>query len=213
MEMTPAPALTKTSAKVNVTIGSNDKTIFEFYTKRVKDNSTGDINYELHANCWGWGLDASAFTSGSKYTCQIGLFNDSNFIDWMVEELAYTSQTATNTWTCTDKVSKSSSSQFDATSDSGAQNCMAMSMKSITSFNGGKAYFRGHFMRKFETGDADDLALKLGTIKANLKVTYPGQTFSSVDKELVLLDPDASFARGLKAVVIGVVLGVISSVI
>ena len=181
----------------NVTLGDDGLNWMDYYVKIVKNEATDEKEYEYHSNVWAWGIPSS-FSNGAKYTFQVGLYNETKLIDWMVIEMTYTSPTSVS-WKCTDKFTKDSSTAqtFTNTVDT-TNNCNMMTAKSSASFSNGKAYLKGHFNRKFKGDGSDDLELKIGTLSANLQASYPGKQVQEYGKTLTLLDPD--FAKRLAAI-------------
>ena len=95
------------------------------------DDAT-DIIYELHGNCWAWGVDVSTWTSGSStLTCSLGFYYDeTERVDWEQVSMVYggNADDSVQTWSCVDGYS-TSASEFTFTEDTTA-NCMANTSKS-----------------------------------------------------------------------------------
>ena len=101
-----------------------------YITEWTNPEDDTDIIYELHGNCWAWGVDVSSWTEGSStLTCNLGFYYDeTERVDWTQVNMQYEGADADQTWSCKDGVS-TSSSEFTFTEDS-TSNCMANTSKS-----------------------------------------------------------------------------------
>ena len=81
------------TTKTNVTIQGDKNVFVEYWTTRKKDESTGEIEYEFHGNCYGDGLDANKFSYSTTFECLIGFYNVSTNIDWIMLSVQTKSKT------------------------------------------------------------------------------------------------------------------------
>jgi 1,4-alpha-glucan branching enzyme len=55
-----------------------------YLTQWTDPSDSSSVIYELHGNCWAWGVDLSTWTSGSsELTCNLGFYYDESVrVDW-----------------------------------------------------------------------------------------------------------------------------------
>ena len=175
MKMTDKVTVDATSAKTNITIGGDERLKIEYYTKKrvVKDSEPAEILYELHGNCYVWGVDVKKWKKNDKLQCQMAFSYDEpsdSKADWFVINLDFQGTDKTNTWSCIDGNSAKGADKWAVDASS---NCMSNAEKSISSFNGDLGYFRGHWMRMFKTMDETyDIMMKLDSEKPGLKGNF-----------------------------------------
>ena len=115
----------------------DDQVKISYYLAQYTNpDDSKQVKYELHGNCWAWGVDVSNWVSGtSEFKCEMGLYYDddaSTFVDWSSIDMLYNGQDGTSTWSCKDGRSKSSM-DFAYTEDS-TSNCHVMTSKSSASY-------------------------------------------------------------------------------
>ena len=162
-----------------VDIELNDQVKISYYLlQKTNPMDSSDVMYELHGNCWAWGVDTSDWVTGeSKFSCDMGLYYFAdNIVDWQTVDMLYQGEDGEATWSCKDGKSTSATS-FSYTED-GTSNCMANGAKSSATFpEAGSGIFQSHWMRPFSTGDDDDLTLLVdNTLSASLRITLGDST-------------------------------------
>ena len=158
-----------------IELGDGQAQISYYLVQKTNPENESEVDYELHGNCWAWGVDISNWVPGSsKFTCDMGLYYDpATIVDWQQVEMVYEGEDGTNTWSCKDGKS-TSGIDFTFTEDS-TSNCMANAMKSSATYpETGSGIFQSHWMRAFNTMDmeGDDLTLMVdNTVSASLQIT------------------------------------------
>lgn len=94
MKMTDKETIDTLSAKTNVTIGGQDNLIIEYYTKKrvVNGSEPVEMFYELHGNCYVWGVDVKSWKKGDQMQCQMSFAYDEpedSKADWFVVNLDF----------------------------------------------------------------------------------------------------------------------------
>ena len=183
-EMTGMRTFTNSSdtPKMNVTIGGDDRITLEYYIRKLWNADTPEmLHYQLHGNCYIWGVDASNWNDNTDPFCEMGLYYDATKIDWLLISLDYKGQAVKNTWSCTDGFSDGTTDFTYTKETSPAKNCMANDKKSNSAFQEGKAYLKGHWMREFKSmamDKAQDIDLMPGqNITADVRVKYGNNQF------------------------------------
>ena len=193
------------SDKKNITVGGQDNLIIEYYTKKrvVEGSEPLEMWHELHGNCYVWGVDVKKWKKNDKLQCQMS-YSYGDKADWFVINLDFKGKDKVNEWSCIDGTS-ANNADFTWDTDK-TSNCMANTEKSITSFNGDLGYFRGHWMRAFNTKDeADDVLIQLDSekpgLKGNFQIIYPGSSFQQKDENIVLMSgAQKMFATAMLAI-------------
>ena len=76
--------------QVYIELDSQSKVSY-YLSKKTDPANAANVKYELHGNCWAWGVDISSWVAGtSKFTCDMGLYYDaSTKVDWQSIEMLY----------------------------------------------------------------------------------------------------------------------------
>ena len=126
----------KSTAKTNVTVENSAGVtmVYQYYSKRLRNPSNGQVMYQWHGNCFVDAVDTATWTpeTADQVMCTMIHFTEPTKKDWFVVSMNYKGNQAgdANDWTCVDG---HSGTEGTITPDT-KSNCMVNNKKSKSFF-------------------------------------------------------------------------------